>query len=662
MDGLVYMDNDFDWRIEEPVTPPPPTRPQRLRRSLRWLPVVLLLLVLGGAWWAADRAADRQRDAEHAAIQAMLDTARDACRAGDGRAFFANQARDPAWQAALLRPDLMTPYCAGLTVTRTAAAGDLISANLSWTDAGTTWQRLAFFSPAPPGMIQVPPPAASGGEPQQTVHTWGTLITTEADAGFTSAIGRHVDNLVATTCAATGCLSNRQPFTLTLRGDYRASVAPNEVAVPSPRLLALDEGGSPGPAFWDALDAAVIAQLTPATIRFAVPPLLQQVVAFEREAAAFMRLNPDITVEIVPLALPPETPAAELVAYDGAAYTPDAALIAAGLVRDLTDYAASDPAFAPGDFYEQAWQSAFWRARLWLVPLAGQMRVLFLDCAACENDALQPPSLRWTWAEMDATVAALRAAPRPSGTIPPVWTGEWALLDTTRDTLFSYAYSHQAACTGVVPARCERPLGPNEIAAALAWYQQTVAAGAMPDVAGVEPAERTRLMVNWQSGRRRAALWVDDPVNYEMQLQLGRVGVVPFPGSDRFDGNTPYWVHGAFISQSSPRPHAVWRWLVFLSGRPVIGPLRYVPARPSVAEAMNYWGVLPAPLGEAMRTAFPFARPVGLEDRFLFRREQLTAVMSGALSPGEAAQQPLDLNWFGAVRSSGLVAEDLRQE
>jgi ABC-type glycerol-3-phosphate transport system substrate-binding protein len=250
---------------------------------------------------------------------------------------------------------------------------------------------------------------------------------------------------------------------------------------------------------------------------------------------------------------------------------------------------------------------------------------------------------------MEANIASLMVASPPEITAAlPTWTGEWAFLDTTRDTLLSYAYSRQSSCSGLVPARCDRPLGPVEIAAALTWYRHmTVETGAMPDVAAASPAERARIMVNWQSVGRRAALWVDEPVNFEHQLQFWRVGVVPFPGSDRFDGNTPFWVHGSFISQSSERPLDVWRWLVFLSERPVVGPLRYVPARPSVAEQTNYWGILPPPLREAMRTAFPFARPVTFDDREQFGRAQLEAVTSGALTPEQAARMDTPIDWFG---------------
>jgi hypothetical protein len=164
------------------------------------------------------------------------------------------------------------------------------------------------------------------------------------------------------------------------------------------------------------------------------------------------------------------------------------------------------------------------------------------------------------------------------------------------------------------------------VEAALAWYGRLVSTGQMPPVAGLTLAERSHLIVNWQSFQRRAAIWVDEPVNYEHYLLAGGIGVVPFPGSSRFDGITPLWVHGGFISQQSPNPRAVWEWLSFLSRRPLNATLRYVPARPSLAAETYFWEILPRPLSNAMRIAFPFARPVLISEKGLIGEEALSAV------------------------------------
>ena len=124
------------------------------------------------------------------------------------------------------------------------------------------------------------------------------------------------------------------------------------------------------------------------------------------------------------------------------------------------------------------------------------------------------------------------------------------------------------------------------------------------------------------------------------------MGVVPFPGSDRFDGITPLWVQGAFISMASERPLAAWEWLKFLTQQAPSARFRLVPVRPSVATSSQFWGRLPHDLGNAMRTAFPFSRPVLIGEQHLFNWDMLTAVQSGT-SPAQAAQLKPRLVWFG---------------
>ena len=101
------------------------------------------------------------------------------------------------------------------------------------------------------------------------------------------------------------------------------------------------------------------------------------------------------------------------------------------------------------------------------------------------------------------------------------------------------------------------------------------------------------------------------------------------------------------ISQSSQQPLATWEWLKFLSYQSLSRQRRWVPARPSVALAANYWGKLPRPVSEAMRIAFPFARPVLIEEYGYFSWEQLAAISSGEQTPVEAVQAMDRFRWFG---------------
>lgn len=645
------MSSQFDWQFDEENGDSPTQRqPGRIRGALRFwvllgLGLVLFATVYGGNQWRQSSEAAASR----AAVQDVVDEMAAACAAGDGDRYFATQTADPAWQATQLHPRQTAVFCDEVTVTRTQREAERFEANLTWADQAGVWQRAGFFSETIDGLVMTAPPPSAFGPSTNRSTGWGTLLVGERDSAFAPAIDRFVQGVIDDTCAAATCRPGSLPFTLSIRPDYRQTAEPSHLYVPSPRLVALDDAGQPGAPFWDLLEQTLLAHLTPGTIRFAVPSILQQVIDFERAADDFMRMNPDVTVEIVTVALSPELPDASLFAYDGAAFTPDLAMLVTGKVLDLTDFAASDPQLDQADFYEQVWRGAWWRDRQYIFPQAGQLRLLFYDCCVYESAGMPKPSLRWTWAEMERDAADLLER----GDVNPAtaWQGRYGLADATRDLLFAYAYNHQAECVGLVPATCDVALRHSDVAAALAWYQRmTVEQALMPPVAGLLPDERSSFMVNNQAVRRDAAIWVDEPVNYEHQIQNFRVEVQPFPGSDRFDGVTPVWVHGSFISAASERPRDVWRWLRFLSYRPLNGPLRYVPARPSVAAQMQYWDRLPNPLRDALRAAFPFGRPVTFADEQRFSRQQLDAVTSGTVAPADAAlqaQPSAKPGWFG---------------
>lgn len=643
------MSSQFDWQFDEGNGDGPPQRPPgRIRGALRfWLALGLGLALFAVVYGGGRLRQAAQAEASRAAVQAVVDEMAAACAAGDGDRYFATQSADAAWQATQLHPRQTTIFCGDVTVSRTRQDDEHLEANLIWEDAAGRWQRAAFFGQTVDGLVMAPPPVDAFGPTVSMSFPWGTLLLPESEADLAPTLDRFVQQVVdEATCFDGRCGTAALPFTLHVRPDYAQTVAPYELFVPLPRLVALDDSGQPGAPFWELLEQTLIAHLTPGTIRFAVPSILQQVIDFERAAGVFMRLNPDVTVEIVPVALHPEEPDATLLAYDGAAYTPDLALLASGGVLDLTDFANSDPRLDQADFYEQVWRGSLWRDRQWIFPQAGQLRLLFFDCCVYDTAKLPEPSLRWTWSEMERDAAELLAR----GRVDPAtaWQGSYGLADPTYDLLFAYAYNQQAACSGLVPATCGEDLRRSDVAAALAWYRAMTAEQAlMPPVAGLPPDERTAFMVNRQAFRRDAAIWVDEPVNYEHQIQNFRVEVRPFPGSDRFDGVTPVWVHGSFISATSERPRDVWRWLRFLSYRPLNGPLRYVPARPSVAAQMQYWDRLPGPLRDGLRAAFPFGRPVTFADERRFSREQLEAVAAGRLSPDEAAGQSGAIRWFG---------------
>ena len=376
--------------------------------------------------------------------------------------------------------------------------------------------------------------------------------------------------------------------------------------------MGLDEAGQPSDRFWQTLEQYLEDYLTPATIRFAVPPDHKQVYdldnlrsvdpeklqrfEYEAAAAAFMAERPHIRIELLPMESMPQSPQ-ELAYIDGAAFVPTIEMIAGGQVRDLTPYMLSDPDFDRDDFYQQIWQGATWEERLWIMPQAAQMPLMFYHRDAYQDLGLDQPLIGWTWSEMRDDAARLPAAEIVTGD-----TLEWGYLDQTFNTLFSYALNNQSQCEALEKRPCPLPLSDDDIAAALEWTLHLAKeVEIMPDLSLMAADKRRRLLSN---SCFKTAIWVDEAIYYEHRTLMFPMGVLPFPGSERFESSTPLWVTGSFISQQSERPLATWQWLKFLSEWPPMPRYRLIPARPSVGQAANYWSGLPRALAEPMRSTF----------------------------------------------------------
>lgn len=618
------------WRIgEDESQEPDPPEPQRPFLG----PLLFLLLtavLVGGvlsAWYAGQRQIERSEADLRRQVQTVLDLQQRAVQRGDGDLFFSVVADDPAFRAAQLLPANVDPHRAGLTVTRAWLRDGIVQANLRWTANGKTYQRIAFYRLRSADLRQIPTTPDYWGDSIVRQTAWGRLEISEVDAAWATDIAAFVRREKARLCD-TDC--PERALTVAVRPDFGTTAVPHTVYVPSPRLLGLDETGAPSDRFWDALRRELAAQTAPVTIRFALPPKLPvgiHLVEYEQAAADFMARHPAITIELVELDALPTDPA-QLAGFDGAAFPPTVDLIAAGAVRDLTDFAATDLDFDHVDFYGQIWQGTQWRDRMWLVPQAAEMQLLFYDRDAYAAAGLMAPSLRWTWAEMEADLAALdETLPFEERPFPT-----YRFYDVSSDILYAHTLGHGG-------------LTPTNVAQSLQWYADMARhPRLMPDVTTFSDAERELYRFRWW-----APLWVDRLVYYEHWQQIvGNLGVVPFPGSAQFDGVTPLHLYGGFITADSAHPRAVWQWLAFLSYQPTAPRYRLIPARPSVAQATGYWSTLPRPLSEPLRVAFPFAQAVTLTPHPAFGWEAVTAVVANQRTPSQAAQQSADLPWFTA--------------
>jgi ABC-type glycerol-3-phosphate transport system substrate-binding protein len=658
------MGDQFNWKIEEEAEEPSAQTTQfrwTVGSILFWTIAIVATVSLLAGWFITRRESQKGTAELVEATQELLDLGQQAMAVGDGESFFSLQDKDADWFVAQLLPENQVANRNGLQVTNAEQQGIYIWANATWEEQGNEYQRILFFQWRGGQLRQVPSDPLYWGNRLQAEYEWGRLEYPAIDDPWTASMQTFVQNTVTDVCAE-ACLADRLPFTLEVRSDFRKTAEPGHINIPSPRLLGLDSEGKPSSRFWQELSQRIHAYLTPATIRFAVPPLQdnKSLLRYSKLAEQFMALNPGITIELVELEALPENLSTLALEFDGAAVPPTEAMLAAGQVHDLTDFISSDPDFDKADFYEQIWQGTLWRDRNWFMPVAAEMLNLYYDTTYYRLAGHAEPSSRWTWDEMVQDVSSI------VDDQPELNELVWGFLDVGLDSLFSYAYNWNNQCSETATVYCQTPLSTDNVAAALEWYKQLAGQpGQMPDLSGelsdvfsatemsaletvLGEERQTLLLLNFQGSRRKAAIWVDSPVNYEFNLLLSPVGVVPFPGSDRFDGITPLWLRGGFISQQSERPLAVWQWLKFLSYQSPAP--RFIPARPSVAAEMAYWTVLPRPLSDVMRTAFPFARPVTMEELGMLRWDQVMAVVSGELSAEEAAQDQPAIHWFGYDR------------
>lgn len=566
-------------------------------------------------------------------VQTILNLQHQAYLDGDGELFFSFFPPDPAWRMVQLWPQNQVVYRTGAQVTRAELHEDTIWANIAWVVTGQTWQRIAFFQRQNGQLRQVPDAPMYWGEPRSTRQSWGSFEFYETDAAWAVSIVTFVDGVVAELCPA-GC--QNLPFTLSIEPGFGQTADSTHIMIPSPRLLALDETGEPAPPFWQQLHQQLQDRLTPGTIRFAVPNAATQPVDYQRAAAQFITLYPGMKVEIVPV----EAITLDLLAtVDGAAIPATADLIAAGAVMDLTDFVQTDATFFQEDFPSPVWHGTGWQNRVWFVPQAARMPLIFYDRTAFQQVALPQPNFFITWEEMERDVALVLGAKTADSPL------EWGFLDVTLATLFAQATRWE---TTIHTSRdpLNTPLSLEGLEAAFSWYQK--AAGTrlhyLPDLTTLPPAERELVMTRWQSASRRAIFWVDEPGNYEYQLLLAAIGVTPFPQSSI----TPLELEGSLMSQSSQRPFSTWLWLKFLSTYPPAPGYRYIPARYTTIEVTDYWERLPEPLRLPMQAAFKTARPIWIEEQPYFSWELLTAVMEDQRAIQQILQQAGRVNWFAA--------------
>lgn len=629
--GWGENDMKFDWQFEEAQeSKREQTRP-RIRYRLRWLAFITGLLTLTATvlwgWHEAQSRADAQLLAD---VQNHLAAEQMALLSGDMDLLRTLYHDDAALFAAAFQNEYRSGITLELTPDNIVTINQELHITVLWGEGNNRWRRLLFFERNEAQLVRRASSTAFwGGWQTPNPHTWGQLHYQAADAPFQDDIALFVEFWLTTECIP--CLHHRVPFNLMIAPDWQLTAAPGEIRVPSPHLVALDDQGQPGEPFWELLAERMADYLTPATIRFAVPGVERGVLwenTYQPLIAQFQQEHPEITVELVVVERATEL-STIIEQVDGASLPLNAAALQAGLIHDLTDLAASDPHFQTGDFYEQVWQGAWWQGRLWLMPQAATIPLLFYDEVYYQESGRPFPTLNWTWTQLQADLAVMRQTFAQERLY-------WPYLDASRDTLLAYSFNWDNHCAEPHPIQCPLRLEPTQVAAALQWYMQFTPT-MQPNLTHLSAVEVELLALNLVSIPRQVVVWVSEPGRYELESSLGDLGVTIFPGTETQPGVTPLHIEGSLMSAYTTRPRAVWQWLNFLSYQPLERGRRTVPARPSVATEINYWNNLIPPLRQPMLTAFANGRPILLAELELFSSAQLEAVLAGEMSPFAAA-------------------------
>ncbi len=589
----------FQWQFDVPdeVDQPPAAPPPVERDGAMWvvLAIGLVALLLWG-WNTARQAQERAAAGLAGELQQVLELERQAVLAGDGELFLAQQVDDPAWIALQFKPLHQAFTRAEREVTRAEETGEEAWANVSWSDAAGAWQRLVFFVREGERWRRAPSGERFWGPDQTHRYAWGELILSASDARWADQIARFV--------ATRACCADQVLTVRIAPASVAASRLANAVVVPSPRLIGLDAAGEPGGPFWELL----AAHLAPATdpIRYVVPD--EWALRYERLAADYGQAT-GVAVEIRPRGDYPADPAAWLDQVDGAQLSPTVGLITAGVIYDLTPLVEADPGFAAGDFYAQIWAAAWWRERMWQVPAAASLPIIYYDGAAFAAAGLPEPAPGWSWDDLNTVAPRLQGV---MGDLSPFRGPYWGLLDEHGDALRGVALNFGRRC---LEPPCLFALEAGDLERAWRWYDEQGRVF-MPDLSGLDEATRA-LMALRMKRLMQAAMWVGHAVEFEDHLTRIDLGLAPLPragslggiGEPGQVGIAPLHVTGHIISGASRQPERVWAWIRHLSQQPPDA-LREVPARPSVAAAMGFWQRLPAPLSAVLTASFPLARPV----------------------------------------------------
>lgn len=311
----------------------------------------------------------------------------------------------------------------------------------------------------------------------------------------------------------------------------------------------------------------------PVTLTMAGYPSAQA--SYEALAQQFTEQNPHILLQYVSLneqsslgGLAEQVALADVLLING--WLPQSA---PALLQDITPWAAADPSFDESAFWPGLWQACGGVG----MPLAVSVDLIFYDKAAFAAQNLPQPTVDWDWTTFQQLTEQLTGPSR------------YGFMGTGRPL---------GLLNPLVDAQLAAGTEPNELVRQLDWYVQMSENGIMPPADdNPQTAVTARLQL---INDRQAAIWIGG-LHELLQWQAlfgDDLGVLPFPGE-----GTPARPTCAVISGGSTKSQAAWAWLQFLSQQAPISFQNDIPARPLLAQSVNYWQPLAANTAVAVQAA-----------------------------------------------------------
>jgi len=314
------------------------------------------------------------------------------------------------------------------------------------------------------------------------------------------------------------------------------------------------------------------------------------------------------------------------------------------LTLDLTPFIAADANFNRDDFPSGLLQEGDGSIRV--LPQSLNLVLLLYNKDLFDSAGLDYPQPGWTWEEFRAAASALTI--RDGDEV-----AQWGLVHAFPGSLAFYASQLDSWLIewSQEPPR-PRFTDPDVVEAVRQHTDLYLVDQVGPDGRTMEAYNEAESLI----AAGRAAMWpafYDELDVYAVGEQ--NVGVVPFPGSNRINGQntTMIYVDGFAISAGTAYPQVAWEWINFLSRQTPIVP-GSIPVRTSTREATGFWQDVDPEVQQVVEDALTHSFKYYFSPATRLFGEALTAILTQEKSVTDALAEAQT----AAAQALGALAGD----